>query len=164
MHALADLARNVGLVASMSGGRPSDADDGSCSYRRHTDTGHEKRIGTGLHLGQHGEPVGASVDILDEQHSLNLAMRRLAQDARLRDALGSSARELWNNRFRLEQMIEAYRTVIDLASMAPLPSEQTARGFPRTSLPTARKHLRSSGRSAPLDAGFPASPYVDELS
>ena len=103
-----------------------------------------------------GEPVGVSIDILDEQHSLNLAMRRLAQDARLCDALGKSAREVWNRRFRLEQMVDAYRKVIDLASMAPLPSEQT-----RASLPA---HLLADGTEYASrvlrDAGFPSDVTV----
>ena len=101
----------------------------------------------------HGRPVGASVDILDEPHSLNLAMRRLAEDARLREALGSQARELWGKRFRLEQMIAGYRTTMDSAARAPLPREQQRRELPAHLLADGREH----GARLLLDAGFPAS-------
>ena len=50
------------------------------------------------------KPVGVSIDILDEDHSLTLAMRRLATDEGLRARLGANARELWQRRFRLEAM------------------------------------------------------------
>ena len=98
-----------------------------------------------------GEPIGVSIDILDEKHSLNLAMRRLAQDARLRDSLGGRARELWNNRFRLEHMVDAYQTVIDLASLAPLPSEESRAALPAHLLADGTKYASRVLR----DAGFP---------
>ncbi len=72
--------------------------------------------------GEGASPVDAacvSIDILDEDHSLRLAMRRLAADRRLRDALGRSARELWATRFSLDRMVSGYREAIDAAVMMP---------------------------------------------
>ena len=104
-----------------------------------------------------GDPVGASVDILDERHSLSLALRRLAQDSQLRETLGRNARELWNTRFRLEQMIESYRRVIDIAVSAPLPNDQM-----RAALP---EHLLANGTEHAVrvlsDAGFPLLHLTD---
>jgi glycosyltransferase involved in cell wall biosynthesis len=99
------------------------------------------------------EPVGVSVDIVDEKHSLGLAMRRLAEDANLRLALGDNARALWKTRFRLDQMADRYRAAIDLASRSPVPNDAA-----RSSLPS---HLFARGTEyvdrVLSDAGFPAS-------
>ncbi len=46
------------------------------------------------------DPVCVSIDIVDEDHSLRLAMRRLATDARLRASLGRRARRLVDGTIR----------------------------------------------------------------
>jgi glycosyltransferase involved in cell wall biosynthesis len=82
-------------------------------------------------------PVGVSIDILDEDHSLKLAMRRLATDGKLRATLGANARMIWNDRFRLEPMVAGYQRVIgQLLQDASEPAGH------RTRLPL---HLRSNG-------------------
>jgi glycosyltransferase involved in cell wall biosynthesis len=58
------------------------------------------------------EPVGVSIDIVDEDHSLGIAVARLAADAALRRRLGAGARTLWQRRFRLDDMVHAYVSVI----------------------------------------------------
>jgi len=83
------------------------------------------------------QPVGVSIDILDESHSLKLALRRLAADEKLRSALGENARELWQNRFRLELMAEGYADAIAKAVHAPMPSANARATLPR--------HLQSTG-------------------
>jgi glycosyltransferase involved in cell wall biosynthesis len=83
------------------------------------------------------KPVGASIDILDEDHSLKLAMRRLATDAKLRATLGSNAKALWTERFQLDRMAAGYRETIAGAIETKSPG-----GEVRASLPA---HLRSSG-------------------
>jgi hypothetical protein len=77
-----------------------------------------------------------SIDILDEDHSLKLAMRRLATDSRLRAMLGANAQALWARRFSLEGMVAAYLRVIarTLVGGGPFPGSEA--------LPP---HLRSSG-------------------
>jgi hypothetical protein len=63
-----------------------------------------------------------SIDILDEDHSLELAMLRLATDARLRAALGRAASALWARRFTLDRMVEEYGDALEAALAAPLPN------------------------------------------
>ena len=83
------------------------------------------------------DPVGVSIDILDEGHSLKLAIRRLATDEKLRATLGSNARALWAERFRLEGMVAGYQRVIaQLLQAAPERADR---------LKTLPLHLRSSG-------------------
>jgi glycosyltransferase involved in cell wall biosynthesis len=98
-----------------------------------------------------GAPVGASVDILDERHSLSLAMRRLAQDARLRETSGRNARDLWNRRFRFERMVEDYLGILERTLTAPVPSPDVRAALPWHLLANGEEHMRE----VLLDAGFP---------
>ncbi len=66
-------------------------------------------------------PVCVAIDILDEDHSLRLAMRRLASDAALRDALGRAARAWWAREHSLEAMVEDYERVLCDAAARPVP-------------------------------------------
>ena len=88
-------------------------------------------------IASEARPVGVSIDILDEGHSLKLALRRLATDEKLRLALGSNARELWARRFKLETMVEGYRTAIArILQAAPRDAD---------GLKTLPDHLRATG-------------------
>ena len=69
-------------------------------------------------------PVTIAVDILDEDHSLRLAMRRLATDAQLRSSLGASARLYWDRQHSPPRMLEDYRRVIAEAAAAPPPKPE----------------------------------------
>jgi glycosyltransferase involved in cell wall biosynthesis len=82
-------------------------------------------------------PVGVSIDILDEDHSLRIAVHRLATDATLRTTLGNNARALWAERFRLATMVAGYQEAIARALEMKIPDPET-----RPILPL---HLRSSG-------------------
>jgi glycosyltransferase involved in cell wall biosynthesis len=75
-------------------------------------------------------PAAVSIDVLDLHHSLRLAMRRLAEDARLRGALGRSARRLWEERFTIDRMASGYLAAIDAALAAPGPQEALRREWP----------------------------------
>jgi len=86
------------------------------------------------------EPACVSVDILDEDHSLVLAMRRLAADHRLRATLGQSARKLWLERFTLERMVSGYRDAIEAACAAPLPGSATRIRLPGHFLTDGTEH------------------------
>jgi glycosyltransferase involved in cell wall biosynthesis len=68
------------------------------------------------------EPVAVSVDILDEDHSLRLALRRLARDPELRARLGRAAAAYWNDNHSVEHMVEDYRRVIAGAIVARVPA------------------------------------------
>ena len=54
------------------------------------------------------EPVAVSIDILDEQHSLTLALKRLTTDAALRARLGAAARAHWAAGHTVDRMASAY--------------------------------------------------------
>ncbi len=78
-------------------------------------------------------PVCVAIDILDEDHSLRLAMRRLAADAALRAALGQAAREWWAREHSVDVMVDDYvRAMTQAIELPP----------PRAELPA---HARDSG-------------------
>ena len=87
------------------------------------------------------EPVGVSIDILDEDHSLTLAIRRLATDDALRAALGSNARALWAERFRLESMVTRYEEAIARAVDTAVPEGRAT--LPPHLVSTGTEHAES---------------------
>jgi hypothetical protein len=78
--------------------------------------------------------VAVSIDILDEEHSLRLAMRRLARDAALRDTLGANARAHWAAHHTLDVMTRDYERALENTMAVPqrvhreLPSHLLADG------------------------------------
>lgn len=83
--------------------------------------------------GRDEPPVCVSIDILDEDHSLVLAMRRLARDAALRAEIGARARAYWRASHTIDRMADGYRRAIAAAA---------ARPAPRVALPP---HMRADG-------------------
>jgi glycosyltransferase involved in cell wall biosynthesis len=71
--------------------------------------------------GRIPHPVTIAIDILDEDHSLRLAMRRLATDPALRASLAASAQAYWEREHSMPRMVEDYRRVIADAVAAPTP-------------------------------------------
>lgn len=67
------------------------------------------------------EAVTVAIDIVDEDHSLRLAMRRLASDADLRERLGRVAARYWDDRHSPEGMIADYNSLIARARTMPVP-------------------------------------------
>jgi hypothetical protein len=65
--------------------------------------------------------VTVAIDILDEDHSLRLALRRLATDTDLRASLGAAARQYWEREHSPEASVEDYDRVIALALAKPAP-------------------------------------------
>jgi glycosyltransferase involved in cell wall biosynthesis len=100
--------------------------------------------------GEETGPVGVSIDILDEDHSLQLAMRRLATDPGLRAILSGNARTLWGERFRLERMALAYRDVIGRALTLPSPHRATRPPLPVHLLQDGTEHAERLLREAGL--------------
>jgi glycosyltransferase involved in cell wall biosynthesis len=85
------------------------------------------------HGAQAGEPVTVAIDILDEDHSLRLALRRLAADEPLRRRLGQAARAYWAREHSPARMLDDYRRAIARAAATPdpgpaLPPHLVARG------------------------------------
>lgn len=70
------------------------------------------------------EAVAVAVDILDEEHSLRLAMRRLATDAALRLELGRRARRFWEREHTVDHMLDDYERVMALAIEEALPAPE----------------------------------------
>jgi hypothetical protein len=79
------------------------------------------------------DPLCIAIDIVDEDHSLRLAMRRLAADAELRARLGRAAREYWRREHSVEGMTDDYERVM---------RDAAARTDPVVDVPA---HLRDSG-------------------
>ena len=67
------------------------------------------------------EAATIALDVMDEDHSLRLAMRRLASDAELRATLGAAGRAYWQREHAPERMIEDYRVVLAAAAASPIP-------------------------------------------
>lgn len=63
--------------------------------------------------------VAVAVDILDEQHSLGLALGRLASDASLRRLLGVNARQWWQAHHTLDHQARGYQEAFATALEAP---------------------------------------------
>ena len=67
------------------------------------------------------EAVAVGIDVLDEQHSLTLAVKRLATDPALRARLAAAARAYWSAGHRLGHMADAYDAVMEAAARQPDP-------------------------------------------
>ena len=78
------------------------------------------------------EPVSVAIDVLDERHSLALAMRRLASDAALRDRLARAGRAFWEREHRIERMVDDYERVIERALQKDAPSAELPAHLRRT--------------------------------
>ncbi len=63
--------------------------------------------------GQSINPFCVSIDIVDEDHSLAVAVARLVVDSKLRASLGAAARLAWKERFTLERMAAGYSQIIE---------------------------------------------------
>jgi glycosyltransferase involved in cell wall biosynthesis len=65
------------------------------------------------------EPITVCIDPLDEEHSLQLALDRLAGDRALRTRLGTAAHAWWQAHHRLDSMADAYAALLPAAAAAP---------------------------------------------
>jgi glycosyltransferase involved in cell wall biosynthesis len=68
------------------------------------------------------DAVAVAVDIVDEDHSLRLAMTRLARDAALREKLGRNARRYWQAEHTVGRMVADVDRALGLAIEVPLPT------------------------------------------
>lgn len=80
-------------------------------------------------------PICVAIDILDEDHSLRLALRRLVADAELRRELGRAAVEWWQATHSVERMVDDYERAIALAVTRQAPA--MTRDLP--------EHMRDAG-------------------
>ena len=73
-------------------------------------------------LGATAPPIAVTIDPRDEEHSLMLAMRRLAADGPLREQLGRAARTWWQAHATPAHAAGAWNHVLEeAASLAPPP-------------------------------------------
>lgn len=68
------------------------------------------------------QAIAVAIDILDEDHSLRLTLRRLATDTSLRERLGTNGQAWWRDHHTIERMTGDYLRAIDLALRAPVPT------------------------------------------
>ena len=97
-------------------------------------------------------PVTVAIDILDEDHSLRLAMRRLAADAALRAELGAAGQRYWENEHSMPRMVEDYRRVLATAAARPVPDVSLPAHLVTNGDRVLRRVLEECGLSA--DAAF----------
>jgi glycosyltransferase involved in cell wall biosynthesis len=100
--------------------------------------------------GQEARPITVAIDILDEDHSLRLAMRRLALDAHLRDDLGRAARDYWTRTHTIDGMVADYRQLIARALDAPAPAVELPRHLVDSGARTLEGLLAPFGLTSPL--------------
>jgi glycosyltransferase involved in cell wall biosynthesis len=68
------------------------------------------------------DAVAVRIDLMDEDASLQLAMRRLADDAALRDRLARAGHAYWAAHHTLDAMAADYERVLALAAARPAPA------------------------------------------
>jgi glycosyltransferase involved in cell wall biosynthesis len=68
------------------------------------------------------DPVAIAIEILDEEHSLGLAMDRLASDADLRATLGAAARRYWEAEHTVDRMTRECESLLARALEASSPT------------------------------------------
>ena len=79
-------------------------------------------------------PIAVSIDLMDEDHSLTLALKRLIADQTLRAQLGAAAEAYWRANHTVEHMVEDYERLLS----APAPSGlATGRGDRASAAPSA---------------------------
>ena len=100
------------------------------------------------------QAVTIAIDILDEDHSLRLAMRRLAADAALRDRLGAAGRRFWEREHGGGRAIDDYERAITMAINQPVPTVT----LPPHLRPDAGAHAAQILISAGLDPALLTTP------
>ncbi len=98
-------------------------------------------------------PIAVAIDILDEDHSLRLAMRRLATDASLREALGTAARTYWIAHHSIDAMVSDYRRLMARAIACEAPRPALPPHLINDGMGTVHAIVASFGLSSPLAGG-----------
>ena len=71
--------------------------------------------------GSEDRAITVAIDLLDREHSLRLAMRKLGSDAGLRHRIGVAARRWWEREHTVERMVADYERVMARAIDVPAP-------------------------------------------
>ncbi|MEO6236640.1 MAG: glycosyltransferase family 4 protein [Vicinamibacterales bacterium] len=97
--------------------------------------------------------VCIAIDLMDEDHSLRLAMRRLAADAELRDSLGRTAQAWWTRQHSPEGMADDYESVLRQAAQRSDPHVQLPPHMRNRGDRTVQSLLAPFGVRNPIAAG-----------
>jgi len=106
-------------------------------------------------------PCAVAIDILDEGHSLRLAMRRLGTDPLLRATLGGAARAYWQQGHSVDAMVADYHQLIADAVRRPAAPLQLPAHLLDTGRDTLYRLLEPFGLPSPFggDTGrVPSAP------
>ncbi len=98
-------------------------------------------------------PCTVAIDIIDEDHSLRLAMRRLATDAGLRRELGRAGRAYWTAHHSVERMAGDYHRILERAAAIAAGSRSSG-WLPDHLLDAGDRTLHGIMREVGLDAPF----------
>ena len=98
-------------------------------------------------------PCTVAIDIVDEDHSLRLAMRRLATDAGLRRELGRAGRAYWTAHHSVDRMAGDYHRIIEGAAAIAAGSRSSG-WLPDHLLDAGDRTLHGIMREVGLDAPF----------
>ena len=89
-------------------------------------------------------PIAVSIDVLDEDHSLTLAIKRLIADRDLQARLGVAAEAFWRANHTVDHMVEDYERVLaglNSAGLKPRLHSKADR-LPAHLRPDGQEHLR----------------------
>ena len=95
-------------------------------------------------------PCAVAIDILDEDHSLRLAMRRLGTDPVLREMLGRTAVSYWQSEHSIDRMVADYRNLMEEAVRRPVPRVSLPRHLLDEARGTLNRLMAPFGRLSPL--------------
>jgi glycosyltransferase involved in cell wall biosynthesis len=101
------------------------------------------------------DAVAVSIDLLDEEHSLQLALERLVIDAPLRSRLSRAAHAWWHQHHRLEPMVDAYERLLADAVLLPVPSVELPPHLVADGAAQLQALARDFGIADPLPGGTP---------
>ncbi|MGB2716200.1 MAG: glycosyltransferase family 4 protein [Vicinamibacterales bacterium] len=96
------------------------------------------------------EPVAVAIDILDEDHSLRLAMRRLAEDDTLRRSLGDAAQRYWLREHSPEAMRDDYERLMAVAREKDAPKPALPMHLLESGTDLLERLLKPFGMPAPF--------------
>jgi hypothetical protein len=100
-------------------------------------------------------PIAISIDPRDEEHSLMLAMRRLAADVQLRQALGATAHAWWQSHATAAHAAAAWTSWLADVSREPAPMSRTSRVSAEDGSEHARSVLEAFGVHVDFLTGGP---------
>ncbi len=94
------------------------------------------------------DAMAVAVDVMDEQHSLRLAMHRLGSDARLREQIGRNGRLYWESAHTVAAMVNEIDRVVQQAAAMPVPRPDLPAAMVPDPFALSRELTRGHGAAA----------------